>query len=209
MAIPASQSVFKIDSTSLPMREYVRKYQSQVGASSLQIKTADAYDEIIDINEANFFAENASFVNGTVIVGEADDDHAVFGASEGTRTVTTSDTYNLLKGTYLSIKSVCGETSGGSIVLEEDPDGDEDLVMEVMLGESEFVRLPGRITERNSSTTAYIEYRFLMTQDDGDYFIRITQTEHSGDGRDYYAFKNLRTNINTSFYDPVNKINVF
>lgn len=201
-------SVFRIDSTSLLMREYVRK-QSQGGGSSLQIITADAGDEFIDINEANFFAENASFVNGTVIAGEADDDHAVFGASDGQRTVTTRNIYNLLKGTYLSIKSVCGESTGGSIELPEDPDSNEDLVIEVMLGESEFVRLPGRITERNSSTSAYIEYRFLMTQDDGEYFIRITQTDHSGDGYDYYAFKNLRININTSLYDPVSKITLF
>jgi hypothetical protein len=201
-------SVFRIDSTSLLMREYVRK-QSQGGGSSLQIITGDASDDFIDINETNFFAENASFVNGTVIVGEADDDHAVFGASNGDRIVTTSDTYNLLKGTYLSIKSVCGVSTGGSIELLEDPDGSEDLVIEVMLGESEFVRLPGRITERNSSTSAYIEYRFLMTEDDGDYFIRIKQTRHSGSERDYYAFKNLRININTSLYDPVSKITLF
>lgn len=166
-------------------------------------------DDFIDINEANFFAENASFVNGTVIAGEADDDHAVFGASDGDRIVTTSDTYYLRKGSYLSIKSVCGECYGGSIELPEDPDNSEDLVIEVMLGESEFVRLPGRITERNSSRSAYIEYRFLMTEDDGDYFIRIKQTEHDGTGRDYYAFKNLRININTSIYDPVSKIILF
>jgi len=199
-------SIFRIDSTSLLMREYVRRHIQVGNTSTLQIQTADAYDDFIDINEANFTAQNASFVNGTVIAGVADDDHAVFGASNGDRSVTTTDTHNLLKGTYLSIKSVCGEATGGSIELLEDPDNDEDLVMEVMLGESEFIRLPGRITERNSSTTSYIEYRFLMTQDDGDYFIRIAQTDHSGSEYDYYAFKNLRININTSIYDSVNKI---
>jgi hypothetical protein len=50
---------------------------------------------------------------------------------------------------------------------------------------------------------------FLMNEENGSYYIRITQTDHDGDGYDYYAFKTLRTNINTSFYDPVNKINVF
>ena len=206
-------SIFKIDSTSLLMREYVRRYtQSQIGnnsTSSLQIKTADAYDEFIDINEVNFTAENASFVNGTVIVGQPDANHAVFGAADGERSITTTSSYELLKGTYVSIQSVCGEAYGGSIELPEDPDNDEDIVIEVSTDNVEFTRLLGRITERNSSTSSYIEHRFLMDQEDGSYYIRILQTDHSGDGYDYYAIKMLRTKINTSLYDPVNKINVF
>jgi hypothetical protein len=195
------------------MREYVRRYtQSQIGnnsTSSLQIKTADAYDEFIDINEVNFTAENASFVNGTVIVGQPDANHAVFGAADGERSITTTSSYELLKGTYVSIQSVCGEAYGGSIELPEDPDNDEDIVIEVSTDNVEFTRLLGRITERNSSTSSYIEHRFLMDQEDGSYYIRILQTDHSGDGYDYYAIKMLRTKINTSLYDPVNKINVF
>jgi hypothetical protein len=204
---------FRIDSTSFLVKEYVRRYTQSylatANTSSLQIKTADAYDELIDINEANFTAENANFVNGTVIAGQSDADHAVFGAENGDRSVTTTATYNLLKGTYLSIKSVCGETSGGSIVLEEDPDNDEDVVIEVSTDNVTFTRLPGRITERNSLTTAYIEYRFMMTEEDGDYYIRIAQTENSGDDYDYYAFKNLVINLNSSIYDSTNKIIVF
>jgi hypothetical protein len=204
-------SIFKIDSTSLLMREYVRRYtQSQIGNNStLQIKTADAYDSFISINEANFTAENASFVNGTVIVGQPDADHAVFGAADGERSITTRTSYNLLKGTYVSIQSVCGEAYGGSIELPEDPDNSEDIVIEISTDNVEFTRLLGRITERNSSTSSYIEHRFLMNEENGSYYIRITQTDHDGDGYDYYAIKRLRTNINTSFYDPVNKINVF
>jgi hypothetical protein len=204
---------FRIDSTSFLVKDYVRRYtQSYLATattSSLQIKTADAYDELIDINETNFTAENANFENGTVITGQSNADHAVFGAENGDRSVTTNATYNLLKGTYLSIKSVCGETSGGSIVLEEDPDNDEDVVIEVSTDNVTFTRLPGRITERNSSTTAYIEYRFLMTEEDGNYYIRIAQTENSGTEYDYYAFKNLVININSSIYDSTNKIIVF
>jgi len=204
---------FKIDSTSYLMREYVRRYtQSQTvnnSTSSLQIKTVDAYDDFIDINESNFTAENASFVNGTVIVGQPDDDHAVFGADDGDRSVTTTSSYNLLKGTYLSIQSVCGEAYGGSIELEDDPDNSEDIVIEISTDNVEFTRLFGRITERNSSSSSYIEHRFKMNEENGSYYIRIAQTDHDGDGYDYYAFKTLITNINTSFYDPVSKINVF
>jgi hypothetical protein len=202
-------SNFKIDSTSYLMREYVRRLQTANNSSSLQIKTADAYDNFIDINETNFTAENASFVNGTVIVGEEDADHAVFGASDGERSITTTSTHNLLKGTYVSIQSVCGESFGGSIELPEDPDNSEDIVIEISTDNVEFTRLLGRITERNSSTSSYIEHRFLMDQENGSYYIRILQTDHDGDEFDYYAFKRLRTNINTSLYDPVNKINVF
>jgi hypothetical protein len=202
---------FRIDSNSFNIRDHIIRYQSLLGNnnSALQIKTADAYDEVIDINEDNFIAENASFANGTVIVGEPDDDHAVFGSSGGNRKVTTTSAHNLLKGTYLSITSACGESTNGSIKLEEDPDGDEDLVIEVSTDNITFTRLLGRITERNSSTSSYIEYRFLMTQDDGEYYIRIAQTDHSGGDFDYYAFKKLVTNINTSIYDPVNKITLF
>lgn len=70
---------FRMDSNSFSIREYVIRYtQALVGNNNsvLQIKTADAYDELIDINEANFTAENASFLNGTVIVGQVDADHA-------------------------------------------------------------------------------------------------------------------------------------
>lgn len=209
MAIPASLTVFKIDSTSHLTKEYVRK-QSQLGGGGLQLKTADAYDDLIDINENNFTADNATFVNGTVIAGVPDADHAVFGSSDGNRSVITNSTYYLLKGTYVSIESVCGESLGGSIELPEDPDGSEDIVIEVSQdGVEDYTRLLGRITERNSSTSEYREYRFLMTANDGDYYIRITQTDHSGDGYDYYGFKNLRININTSYFDPVNKITVF
>lgn len=204
---------FRIDSTSFLVRDYVRRYtQSSLAAaatSSLQIKSADAYDELIDINEANFTAENANFVNGTVIAGQPDTDHAVFGASDGERSVTTNDTYNLLKGTYICITSACGESSGGSIVLEEDPDNKEDVVIEVSTDNVAFTRLLGRITERNSSTTGYIQYRFLMTEEDGDYYVRIAQTQNSGNDLDYYAFKNLIVNMNSSIYDSVNKIIVF
>jgi hypothetical protein len=204
---------FRIDSTSFLVRDYVRRYTQSyletANTSSLQIKTADAYDVLIDINESNFTAENANFVNGTVIVGQSDADHAVFGAENGDRSVTTTATYNLLKGTYLSIKSVCGETSGGSIVLDEDPDNKEDVVIEVSTDNVTFIRLPGRITERNSLTTSYIEYRFLMTEEDGNYYIRIAQTQNSGTDLDYYAFKNLVININSSIYDSANKIIVF
>lgn len=43
-------SIFKIDSTSLLMREYVRRHIQVGNTSTLQIKTADAYDDFIDIN---------------------------------------------------------------------------------------------------------------------------------------------------------------
>ena len=201
---------FKMDGSSLHTREYVRRYtKSYAQSNTLQIKTADAYDELIDINSGNFTAQNASFVNGTIIAGQPDEDHAIFGSLDGDRMVTTNSTYSLIKGTYLSIMSVCGESYGGSIELAEDPDNDEDVVIEVSTDNITFVRLLGRITERNSSTRNYIEYRFLMTGDNDSYYIRITQTDHSGDGYDYYGFKNLKININSSIYDPLNKINVF
>ena len=209
MAIPASLSVFKIDSTSHLTKEFVRK-QNQ-GGGGLQLRTVyrDNEESLIDINNTNFTAENASFVNGTVIVGESDADHAVFGSFDGTRSVTTRSSYNLFKGTYVSIMSVCGEAYGGSIELEDDPDNSEDIVIEISTNDESYTRLLGRITERNSSDVEYREYRFQMTENDGEYYIRITQTEHDGDGRDYFAFKDMRLNTNSSFFDPVNKIVVF
>jgi hypothetical protein len=207
MAIPASLSVFKIDSTSHLTKEFVRK-QNQ-GGGGLQIKTVYRSGDFININGDNFTADNASFINGTVIAGESDADHAVFGSFDGTRSVTTTSSYNLLKGTNLSIKCICGEAYGGSIELPEDPDGDEDIVIEVSTNDESYTRLLGRITERNSSDVEYREYRFLMSEDDGEYYIRITQTDHSGDGYDYFAFKDMRLNTNSSFFDPVNKIVVF
>jgi hypothetical protein len=202
-------SVFKIDSTSLLMREYVRKQSQGGGGSSLQIKTADGYDEYIDINETYFTGQNVSFVNGNVIAGAPNEDHAVFGSSDGTRRVTTTQTYNLIMGTYVSIQCIRGEATGGSIVLEDDPDDDEDLIIEVSTDNITFTRLIGRITDRNSSNTSYIEFRFLMTGNTGDYYIRIRQTEHSDEETDYYAIKNLRINVNTCIFDPVTKIAVF
>lgn len=215
MAIPASLSVFKIDSTSHVVKEYVRKQirTQGGGGGGLQLQTVAVDEEegenFIDINESNFTAVNATFRNGTVIVGESDADHVVFGSSSGSRRVTTTSPYNLLKGTYVSIMSVCGESSGGSIELPEDPDSNEDIVIEISTNDESYTRLPGRITERNSSTTEYVEYRFLVTENDGNYYIRIKQTNNSGEGYDYFAVKNLRMNINTTFYDPVNKITVF
>ena len=209
MAIPASLSVFRIDSTSYLTRAYVRKQIQSQASFGLQIKTASDYEDTIAINSSNFTAENAVFVNGTIIVGVPDADHGVFGASDGTRAITSIGTFYLLKGTHVSIESVCGESYGGSIELPEDPDNSEDVVIEVSGDGVSWTRLLGRITERNSSTSEYIEYRFMFGEDDGNYYVRITQTDHSGDGYDYYGFKNLRLNINTSFFDPVNKITVF
>lgn len=210
---------FKIDSTSYLVRDYVRKYTqtSLSNTSSLQIKTADAYDQLISINADNFVAENATFQNGTVIVGQPDAPHGIFGSLGGDeeegelldRRFTSSSTFYLLKGTHICLSSVCGESYGGSIELEEDPDGDEDVVIEISLDNIEFTRLLGRITERNSSTTSYIEYRFMMTEESNNYYIRISQTDHSGSNYDYYAFKNLKINLNSSIYDPTNKIIVF
>ena len=48
-----------------------------------------------------------------------------------------------------------------------------------------------------------------MTEEDGDYYVRIAQTQNSGNDLDYYAFKNLIVNMNSSIYDSVNKIIVF
>ncbi len=206
---------FKIDNISSNVKSYVNtNVKNNISNSTLQIKTInysgeEIESELIQINSSNFVAENADFVNGTVISGVTVADHAVFGASDGNRIVTTIATYNLLKGTYLSFSSVCGEAYGGSIELPEDPDGDEDLVIEVSTDNETFTRLLGRVTERNSSKSSYIENRFLMTENDGNYYIRITQTDHSGDGFDYYAFKNLKTNLNCCIFDPVNKINLF
>lgn len=210
---------FRIDSTSHLVREYIRKYtQSSLSnnTSSLQIKTADAYDDLISINADNFVAENATFQNGTVIAGQPNAPHGIFGSLGGdeeegelNRRFTSSSTFYLMKGTHLCLSSVCGESSGGSIVLEEDPDNDEDVVIEISLDNIEFTRLFGRITERNSSTSSYIEYRFMMTEESDNYYIRIAQTEHSGSNYDYYAFKNLKINLNSSIYDSVNKILVF
>ena len=202
---------FRIDSTSIGIRDYIVRYtqtieQQQVG---LQIKTADAYDQLINITADNFTAENATFVNGTIIPGVPNDYHAVFGSEDGERKITTISSYNLLKGTYLSITSVCGESESGSIQLPEDPDNDEDVVIEVSTDNIEFTRLLGRITERNSSTTSYIEYRFPMTEETDNYYIKIKQTEQSDSGYDYYGFKKLIININSSIYDPNNKIIVF
>lgn len=215
---------FRIDSTSHLVRDYIRKYtQSSLlnNTSSLQIKTADAYDDLISINADNFVAENATFQNGTVIAGQPNAPHGIFGSLGGdgdgegeegelsNRRFTSSSTFFLRKGTHICLSSVCGESSGGSIVLEEDPDGDEDVVIEISLDNIEFTRLFGRITERNSSTSSYIEYRFMMTEESDNYYIRIAQTKHSGSNYDYYAFKNLKINLNSSIYDSVNKILVF
>lgn len=206
---------FKMDYASIISKEYIKKYtRNYVNASisnidGITIKSDLSTDTLIDINEANFVAANASFINGTVIVGEADADHAVFGSSDGTRSVTTRTARSLVKSSYISITSVCGESYGGSIELPEDPDGNEDLVVEISVDNTNFVRLLGRITEKNSSTSSYIEHRFCMPEADDDYYIRITQTDHSGDGLDYYAFKDFKINIISSIFDPVNKINVF
>jgi hypothetical protein len=174
---------------------------------SLSVVTSDFSS--LSINAGNFTANNVNFVNGNVLASNPNEDHAVFGSEDGTRTITTNSTYELEKGSYIAFKCIRGETSGGSIELDDDPDNNEDLVVEVSSDNITYITLPGRITEDNSSSSKYIEYRFLMTQDDGDYYIRVRQTDHSGDGTDYYALKDFKYNVETVLYDSANEIKLF
>jgi hypothetical protein len=133
----------------------------------------------------------------------------VFGSSTGPRYITTQNTIELKKGTYISIDSVCGEATGGSIQLSEDPDNNEDIIVEVSTDGELFVALPGRITEQNSSTSRYTTFSFQMPLDDNNYYIRLRQTDDSGAGYDYHAVKNLRYNLNTVLYDAETNTKIF
>lgn len=176
-------------------------------ASSISIITSDSSS--LAINAGNFTANNVNFVNGNVLVGQPNEEHAVFGSQGGTRTIKTISTYQLEKGTYIAFKVIHGEAYGGSIELEDDPDNNEDLVVEVSLDDMTWTTLPGRVTEDNSFSSKYVEFRFLMTQDDDDYYIRIRQTNHSGGGTDYYAVKDFKYNVETVLYDSVNEVRIF
>lgn len=180
---------------------------SESAASTLSIITSDS--SLLNINAGNFTANNVNFVNGNVLVGEPNEDHAVFGSEDGTRTIKTSSTYQLEKGTYIAFKVIRGEASGGSIELDDDPDNNEDLVVEVSLDDITWTTLPGRVTEDNSFSSKYVEFRFLMTQDDDDYYIRIRQTDHSDEETDYYAIKDFKYNVETVLYDSVNEVRIF
>jgi hypothetical protein len=180
---------------------------SESAASSISIITSDSSS--LDINAVNFTANNVNFVNGNVLVSQPNEDHAVFGSENGTRTIKTSSTYQLEKGTYIAFTVIRGEASGGSIELFDDPDNNEDLVVEVSLDDMTWITLPGRVTEDNSFSSKYVEFRFLMTQDDDDYYIRIRQTDHSDEETDYYAIKDFKYNVETVLYDSVNEVRIF
>lgn len=175
------------------------------GGGSLQVIGGN----LIDVNAGNFNANNASFANGTIILGQPDADHAVFGANEGPRYITSINQYSLKKGTYITISSVCGEATDGSIQLPEDPDNNEDLIIQVSTDGIAWTSLPGRITENNSSNTKYITFFFQMTEDDNNYFIRVRQTDDSGDDLDYFGFKDLYYNRNINLYFADNEFKVF
>lgn len=176
-------------------------------SSSLSIVTTGG--EAIDINGDSFSTNNASFAYGTIIPGVPDASHVVFGANDGPRYITTTEPYNLKKGTYISLSVVAGEAYGGSIELPEDPDENEDIVIEVSTDGTTFIALPGRITPNNASNTEYRTFRFQMTHDDNSYYIRIKQTNASGSGYDYYGIKDLEYNLNTILRDTSNNILIF